>query len=60
MGVAPHIEYSDETTIECKPEIAEQIGEIMEDSINQAGKYFKLSIEQTGEAEIGDSWFAVH
>lgn len=32
----------------------------MEDSINQAGKYFKLSIEQTGEAEIGDSWFAVH
>ena len=52
--------YHDETTIECKPEIAEQIGEIMEDSINQAGKYFKLSIEQTGEAEIGDSWFAVH
>lgn len=52
--------YHDETTVECRPEIAEDIGEMMERAINQAGKYFKLSIEQNGEAAIGKSWQAVH
>ena len=52
--------YHDEMTFECKPERAEDIGRIMEKGINDAGKYFRLAIEQTGEAAIGNSWQAVH
>lgn len=52
--------YHDESSIECDPDIAEDVAKIMEYSINQAGKYFNLAIEQNGEAAIGDSWYDVH
>ena len=52
--------YHDEYTFECKPEIAHKVKRILEHAINKAGKYFKLSIEQTGEGEIGDNWYSVH
>ena len=52
--------YHDETTIECKPELAEEIGKVMEQAINDAGKHFNLSIEQTGDGAIGLNWAEVH
>jgi DNA polymerase I-like protein with 3'-5' exonuclease and polymerase domains len=52
--------YHDELTMEVKPEIAEDIGVIMEKGINDAGKHFNLSIEQTGDAVVGLSWASVH
>lgn len=52
--------YHDEVSIECKPSIAEKAKKIMEDSIRDAGRYFKLAIEQKGEGEIGPSWASVH
>jgi DNA polymerase-1 len=52
--------YHDETTVEAKPQIAEDIKDIMERAINDAGNHFNLSIEQTGEGAIGSSWQAVH
>ena len=52
--------YHDETTIECKPEITEDIKSIMEKAINDAGKHFNLSIEQTGDGAVGNNWAEVH
>tara|TARA_R100000544_G_scaffold36853_2_gene26065 strand:+ start:7783 stop:7917 length:135 start_codon:yes stop_codon:yes gene_type:complete len=43
-----------------KPEIAEDVKTILEDSIKQAGDYYNLAIEQIGEGAIGSSWYAVH
>ena len=40
--------------------IADRVAEVMEHSINEAGKHFNLSIEQLGEAEIGANWMEVH
>lgn len=52
--------YHDETTLEVQPMIADRVAEVMEHSINEAGKHFNLSIEQLGEAEIGANWMEVH
>jgi DNA polymerase I-like protein with 3'-5' exonuclease and polymerase domains len=52
--------YHDETTFECRPEIAEDVKGIMERAINEAGKHFNLSIEQTGDGAIGLNWAEVH
>jgi DNA polymerase I-like protein with 3'-5' exonuclease and polymerase domains len=52
--------YHDEYTFEVRPEIAEDVKAVLEESINKAGNHFNLSIEQTGEGEIGNSWYDVH
>jgi hypothetical protein len=52
--------YHDETTFEGRPEIAEDMKGIMERAINDAGKHFNLSIEQTGDGAIGLNWSQVH
>jgi len=52
--------YHDETTVEARPEIAEDIKDIMERAINDSGNHFNLSIQQTGDRAIGSSWQAVH
>jgi len=52
--------YHDEYTFEVKPELAEDIKGIMEKAINDAGKHFNLSIEQTGDGAVGLNWAEVH
>jgi hypothetical protein len=52
--------YHDESTVECKPEIAEDVMEIMKKAINDAGKHFNLAIEQTGDGCIGLNWSLIH
>jgi DNA polymerase I-like protein with 3'-5' exonuclease and polymerase domains len=52
--------YHDEYTFETKPEIAEDIKEILERCIAQAGDFFNLTIKQIGEGQIGLNWAEVH
>lgn len=50
----------DEFQIESKPEIADQIGEIMVKSIVLAGEYFNFRCPLDGEYQVGDSWADTH
>lgn len=52
--------YHDEFTIECKPEIAEKVKRISEDSIAWAGNYFKICCPHVGDGKIGKNWYEVH
>ncbi len=52
--------YHDEMTVECDPDIAEDVARILEYSIGEAGRFFKQSVAQVGEAEIGMNWAEVH
>jgi len=53
--------YHDEYTIECKPELAEDIKLEAEQAIVDAGRHFNLNhCPQVGEAEIGINWFEIH
>lgn len=52
--------YHDEFTIECKPEYAELIKKISEDSIKEAGDFYNIKCPHTGEGKIGKNWYEVH
>lgn len=50
----------DELNVECRPEIAEDVGKIVAACITKAGQYYKISCRHDGEYAIGVNWFAVH
>lgn len=50
----------DEWQVECEPEIADQMGKMMEDSITKAGEHFKMKIRLEGEYKKGKSWAETH
>lgn len=50
----------DEFQLECRPEIAEEVGELIVWSIEKAGKKLKLRCPLTGEYKIGKSWAETH
>lgn len=50
----------DEYTIECKPEIAEEVASIAEMCITDAGKYYKIECPHEGSASIGRNWMDIH
>ncbi len=52
--------FHDEFTFEVVPQIAEDVKKILEDSIHEAGQYFRLNLPQIGEGEIGNSWQSIH
>lgn len=52
--------FHDEYTFEVHPSIAEDVKKILEDSIRDAGDYFKLNLPQIGEGQIGKDWRSVH
>ena len=52
--------YHDEYTFEVRPQIAEDIKEILERCIAQAGEHFNLTIKQIGEGAVGLNWAEVH
>lgn len=52
--------YHDEYTIECNPEIAEDIKKISEQCIADAGEYYKLTCPHIGNGAIGKNWFDIH
>lgn len=50
----------DEIQVECEPEIAEQLGQMIVDSITKAGQYFEMKVNLTGAYDVGDSWAETH
>lgn len=50
----------DEIQIECRKEIAEDIGRTMANSIEWAGKQFKMGCPQKGDYSIGKTWADTH
>lgn len=52
--------YHDEYTVECKPEIAEDVKRIAEEAIAWAGRFFKISCPHLGQGKIGTDWYAIH
>lgn len=52
--------YHDEYTIECKPEIAEEVKKISEDAIAWAGRFFNIVCPHKGDGKIGKNWYEVH
>ena len=52
--------YHDEFQIECLPEYKERISFLAEQSIYEAGEYYKLSVPQKGESKCGRNWFETH
>lgn len=52
--------YHDEQVVESNSDCAELIAELGVLSITEAGKYYNLKVELTGEAKIGANWAEVH
>lgn len=52
--------YHDEYTIECKPEIAEEVRKISEEAITWAGRHFNIVCPHKGDGKIGKDWYEVH
>jgi DNA polymerase-1 len=52
--------YHDEYTIECRPEIAEDVRRISEDAIRWAGEFYNISCPHAGDGNIGKDWYAIH
>lgn len=52
--------YHDEINTECRPEIAEDVGEIVKRAIIHAGEYLKIKTPHDGDIKIGKDWFEVH
>ena len=52
--------YHDEYTLEIRDGLEEQIADMAEQAIVDAGKWFKLAVPQAGDAEIGKDWNAIH
>ena len=50
----------DEFTVDCKPEIAEDIKKISEQCISDAGKFYNINCPHVGDGKIGNNWQEVH
>lgn len=50
----------DEFQLECEPEIAEEVGQLIVASIVEAGKRLKLECPLDGEYKVGRSWAECH
>ena len=52
--------YHDEWTIECRPEIAKELGKIGEDAIEWSGRFFNIACPHKGKSKIGKNWYEIH
>lgn len=52
--------YHDEFQVECKPEIVDEVAELMALSIKKAGEYYKIQCPHEGESKIGNNWYETH
>jgi DNA polymerase-1 len=50
----------DEIQIECREDIAEDVGLICRNAIRDAGEYYGIKCPHQGESEIGKTWFDTH
>ena len=54
------ITYHDESQIHCNPKYATMVGEMMRESIIDAGVFYELNCELDAEYKIGLSWMDCH
>lgn len=54
------LDYHDEETYECAAHRAEDLKELMIQSVVQAGTHFKLNLPLDADARIGKSWAEIH
>lgn len=52
--------YHDEYTIECREEIAEEVGRIGAEAIAWAGRFFGIKCPHIGDPKIGINWWQIH
>ena len=50
----------DEFQVECRPEIAQEVGETMAEAIRWTGEYLKIDCPQAGDYSIGNNWSETH
>lgn len=50
----------DEWQMECRPEIAEEVGKTAAEAIRKAGEHFKFRCPLDGEYQIGKNWAETH
>lgn len=50
----------DEFQVECRPEIAEEVGKLIAWSIGEAGRRLKCKIQLDGSYKVGDTWAGTH
>ena len=50
----------DEAQFNCKPEIADELGQLFVSCIEMAGKHFGMNCPTTGEYKIGKNWAETH
>ena len=52
--------YHDEINTECRPEIAQDVGEIVKKAIIHAGVFLGIKTPHDGDIKIGETWYAIH
>lgn len=52
--------YHDETSILAHPDDAKRVGDIAEQAIRDAGKFFNLNVDLDAEAAYGSNWAETH
>lgn len=52
--------YHDEYIVECRPDIADRVQEIMEEGIAWAGRHFNILTPHAGTGSQGANWYDVH
>jgi DNA polymerase-1 len=50
----------DEVQIECREDIAEDVGTIVANAIEWAGRYYKIPCPHKGDYHVGRNWFETH
>lgn len=50
----------DEMQIECSPEIADQVGKIVVEAMEETGRLFGFRVPITGEYKVGNNWKDTH
>ncbi|CAB5155454.1 PolA DNA polymerase I - 3'-5' exonuclease and polymerase domains [uncultured Caudovirales phage] len=66
LGYTPKTDYEfvgnihDELQIECRPEIAETVGQTAADAIRKAGEKLGFRCELAGNYEVGENWKQTH
>jgi DNA polymerase I-like protein with 3'-5' exonuclease and polymerase domains len=59
-GAVKVLDYHDEETYECDPEVADEVAEILVESIKWAGRQLKMNCPLDADAKIGQTWAEIH
>lgn len=59
-GAVKVLDYHDEETYECDPAVADEVAEILVESIRWAGRQLKLNCPLDADAKIGQTWAEIH